>query len=263
MEIGQRLKQARLEAGLSQRQLCGDVITRNMLSQIENGAARPSMDTLRYLAGVLGKPMSYFLEEETVSANQKLMLRARAAFQKKQWAAVLELLQSYNGADPVFDAEQHLLAALTRLELAEAAIHEGKAAYAQVLLEQAAEEGAQTPYYTAEARCLGLMYRARPDWAEELCKLLPPDPNRTLLLAAANPDRAELILESEPQDSPMWHQLRGDVYFSQGRYSKARDHYEKAPLSRQLLQKLEQCCRQQEDYKAAYEYACKLREEFS
>ena len=38
MTIGQRLKQARLEAGLSQRQLCGDTITRNMLSLIENGA---------------------------------------------------------------------------------------------------------------------------------------------------------------------------------------------------------------------------------
>lgn len=263
MEIGQRLKQARIEAGLSQRQLCGDVITRNMLSQIENGAARPSMDTLRYLAGVLGKPISYFLEEETASSNQRLMEKARNAFTQRQWPAVLELLQEYTAPDPVFDAEQHLLAALTRLELAQLALDEGKAGYAQVLLEQAAEEGAQTPYYNEEARRLCLLYRARPDRAEELCKLLPPDPNRTLLLAAANPDRAELILEAEPQDSPMWHQLRGDVYLSQGRYSKARDHYEKAPLSRQLLQKLEQCCRQQEDYKAAYEYACKLREEFS
>ena len=44
MELGEKLRQARMEAGLSQRQLCGDVITRNMLSQIENGAARPSME---------------------------------------------------------------------------------------------------------------------------------------------------------------------------------------------------------------------------
>ena len=50
MELGQLLKQARLEAGLTQRQLCGGKITRNMLSQIENGSAKPSMDTLRYLA---------------------------------------------------------------------------------------------------------------------------------------------------------------------------------------------------------------------
>ena len=51
MELGQKLRLARQEAGLSQRQLCGEVITRNMLSQIENGSAKPSMETLRYLAG--------------------------------------------------------------------------------------------------------------------------------------------------------------------------------------------------------------------
>ena len=38
MELGEKLRQARLEAGLTQRQLCGDQITRNMLSLIENGA---------------------------------------------------------------------------------------------------------------------------------------------------------------------------------------------------------------------------------
>ena len=51
MELGEKLLRARQEAGLSQRQLCGDVITRNMLSRIEHGTARPSMDTLQYLVG--------------------------------------------------------------------------------------------------------------------------------------------------------------------------------------------------------------------
>ena len=37
MELGEKLRLARLEAGLSQRALCGDEITRNMLSRIENG----------------------------------------------------------------------------------------------------------------------------------------------------------------------------------------------------------------------------------
>ena len=74
MELGQKIRQARLEAGLSQRQLCGDEITRNMLSQIENGSASPSMSTLRFLAERLGKSVSYFLEEQAVtSANQQLM----------------------------------------------------------------------------------------------------------------------------------------------------------------------------------------------
>ena len=53
MDLGEKLKKVRLDAGLSQRQVCGERITRNMLSQIENGSARPSMDTLRYLACLL------------------------------------------------------------------------------------------------------------------------------------------------------------------------------------------------------------------
>ena len=107
MELGQRLKAARLELGLSQRQLCGDVITRNMLSQIENGAARPSMDTLRYLAGELGKPLSFFLEEDAVtSPNQAVMARAR---QERDSKKVLEILKEYRSPDEVFDREKELL----------------------------------------------------------------------------------------------------------------------------------------------------------
>ena len=61
MTIGARIKHARLMAGFSQRQLCGEVVTRNMLSLIESGKARPSMETLRSFAKQLGKTMSYFL----------------------------------------------------------------------------------------------------------------------------------------------------------------------------------------------------------
>ena len=98
MELGKRLKEVRLALGLSQRELCGDEITRNMLSQIENGAARPSMDTLKYLAGKLGKPVSYFLEEETVtSPNQDVMRRAREACRLGDWRLTLAMLEDYKG----------------------------------------------------------------------------------------------------------------------------------------------------------------------
>ena len=60
MGLGEKLRLARQEAGLSQRALCGGEITRNMLSQIEHGTARPSMKTLQYLATRLGKPVSTF-----------------------------------------------------------------------------------------------------------------------------------------------------------------------------------------------------------
>ena len=96
MELGQKLKQARMEANLSQRQLCGDTITRNMLSQIENGSAKPSMDTLRFLAAKLGKPVSYFLEELSASPNQNVMNTARDAFDAGVFSQVLAALSDYD-----------------------------------------------------------------------------------------------------------------------------------------------------------------------
>ena len=74
MELGEKLRQARMEAGLSQRQLCGGEITRNMLSLIENGSARPSMDTLKYLSHRLGKPVSFFLDDATVCGVRRLRI---------------------------------------------------------------------------------------------------------------------------------------------------------------------------------------------
>ena len=79
MELGEKILQARKSAGLSQRQLCGDVITRNMLSQIEHGTAKPSMDTLKYLASQLGKPISYFLEEDLDTAPLEALSKLRQA----------------------------------------------------------------------------------------------------------------------------------------------------------------------------------------
>ena len=123
MDLGQRLKQARLEAGLSQRQLCGEIITRNMLSRIENGSVRPSMTTLRFLAGKLGKPVSYFLDEETVtSPNLECMAVARACFGAGDYSGALAQLLSFEGPDETFAWEMELLAAKCYLALAARAV---------------------------------------------------------------------------------------------------------------------------------------------
>ena len=124
MELGEKIRQARLEAGLSQRALCGDVITRNMLSQIENGSAKPSMATLQHLAKGLGKPVGFFLEEQSIlSPNPQIMLDARQAYAKKDHSKVLTLLEGYQSPDPLFDEEKHYLWALAALALAEEWLH--------------------------------------------------------------------------------------------------------------------------------------------
>ena len=54
MKLGEKIKAARLNAGMTQAELAGDFITRNMLSQIENGLAMPSLQTALYIADKLG-----------------------------------------------------------------------------------------------------------------------------------------------------------------------------------------------------------------
>ena len=263
MELAQKLKQARLDAGLSQKALCGDRITRNMLSQIENGSARPSMDTLRYLAGQLGKPLSYFLEDDAVtSPNQELMEQARTA----NASDALHLLGQYKAPDPIFDAERWLLEALTCLMLAEDALAQNKPGYARNLLERAAVAGSRTPYYTQdnERRRLLLLHAAGvTGLAQELPELTPE-----LLLRAEDAlnrqdfDRCAAFLAAVENESPVFHFLSAKLFFARQDYAAARPHFEAAwELDPKVCcSRLEDCCREAGDFAGAYFYACKLRE---
>jgi transcriptional regulator with XRE-family HTH domain len=264
MELGQKLRQARQAAGLSQRQLCGEEITRNMLSQIENGSAKPSMDTLRYLSQRLGRPVSYFLEEQAVSSpHQAVMERARAAFGQKEYGHVLEHLSQYQAPDPVFDWEQQLLQALCRIALAQQAIEEGKFPYAEALLEQAGQ--AETPYFTPALERQRLILLGE---CTGRSVHVPPDDRALLLqartaLAQKNAQRAIQYLDAvEDQKTPEWNLLRGRILMVLGNFEDARPCLTVAEerFAKDAVPLLEQCCRELEDYKGAYFYACKLRD---
>ena len=263
MSLGQRIKEARLELGLSQRQLCGDTITRNMLSLIENGSAKPSMDTLRILATRLQKPIGYFLEEEIqVSANQNLILKARAAAPEE----VLRLLKEYRSPDPLFDPEYYLLTALSCMALAEQAIEENRLRLAKSYLEQAAAAGSNTPYYSSslETRRLLLCHKAGIAAAAELAKQLPDNTEELLLRARAaleehNAVRCAALLDAVDTRTAQWYFLRGEASLRLGQYAKASEYYQKAGDSKIVYARLEQCYKELEDYKKAYEYACKQR----
>src|SRR6267142_8201 len=61
--IGQRLREARLAAGLTQQQLAGERYTKAYISALENGIAKPSMAALNYLAPRLGHTASEILSD--------------------------------------------------------------------------------------------------------------------------------------------------------------------------------------------------------
>ena len=59
--IGQRIREARHRAGLTQQQLAGDRYTKAYVSALENGLIKPSMAALRFLAVRLGTTASDLL----------------------------------------------------------------------------------------------------------------------------------------------------------------------------------------------------------
>lgn len=264
MELGEKLRQARLEAGLTQRQLCGDQITRNMLSLIENGSAKPSMETLRYLASRLGKSVSFFLDETAVvSVNQETMESARRLYDAGDYAAAALVLEGYRELDGVYDREKQLLWALTHLNLAEQAIREGRLPYAAALLEKAACETAYCQEELERRRLLLLGQLPGQTVSGQL-----PSLDEELLLraqeaqAAGDPARAARLLDAaQDQTAPRWCLLRGEACLALQDYREAARCFRAAEEAypSQAIQRLEQCYRELGDYKQAYEYACKQR----
>ena len=260
MELSARIKAARLEAGLSQRQLCGDVITRNMLSLIESGRARPSMDTLQHFSRVLGKPLSWFLEENAVtSPNQAIMAQCEEAYAAGEYSKVLPLLETYHGPDMVFDGTRYLLETLTCQALATQALKDGKKAYALHLLEQADAAAAKTPYRPDPAQRTLLRWQADPTSA--LTGRLPLTHalmfHADAALQKQEYTRAAHLLDAAVSTPPQWHLLRGMAALQLGAYAEAVKHLRAAEsvYPEQAVPLLEQAYLQLGDYRHAYEYA--------
>jgi len=109
-QLGQRLREARAAAGLSQAQLGAPYYTRAHVSAIELGKIRPAMKSLEHMATKLGKPASYFMEdrqlEEERGERAVAMARANQLTAEGKAAEAIEILT------PLLEREQ------TRLERA-------------------------------------------------------------------------------------------------------------------------------------------------
>jgi transcriptional regulator with XRE-family HTH domain len=80
-ELGKKIKEARIAKKMTQSQVVGNFITRNMLSQIESGIATPSIKTLGYLSHVLQIPFSQLMPDQqddalAVLETAKVFLKA-------------------------------------------------------------------------------------------------------------------------------------------------------------------------------------------
>ncbi|MEK5231676.1 helix-turn-helix transcriptional regulator [Lysinibacillus sp. FSL K6-0232] len=78
--LGTRIRKLRKEQKLTLEALAGDRLTKGMLSQIENDKAKPSMESLDYIAERLGVKASELLEEVTPSSIRPLLEQVEILF---------------------------------------------------------------------------------------------------------------------------------------------------------------------------------------
>src|SRR5690242_20215982 len=102
-ELGRRIRNARVAAGMTQGQLAGDDVTAAYVSRIEDGQRRPEFGLLRRMTERMGTTISELLEEP--SSPQRLQhmlaldhaeLNLRAGNSQEALRAALHLTDELN-----------------------------------------------------------------------------------------------------------------------------------------------------------------------
>ena len=281
MTLGQKLKQTRLARGMTQAQVVGDRITRNMLSQIENDLASPSVGTLEYLASVLNVRLTWLLESEQEEAEAGRTQQLRALLKSGEYAACLELAPEHAPDD-----EQALLLALAAAQCALHALEAERFAAAQQLARQALSWNEASLYGHAQVRLEMLRVLARcaeqtggdaeaafAAYRAAYTELQPAVPYHLCMA------RYQLIQEHLPAaEHEIWsiadlpEASRAEYLILRGRLACKKEQYETAAeylrqadalgplpklLERELCQTMELASRELQDYKTAYEYAAR------
>ena len=102
MTLGEKIKKARLEKGLTQSEVSEDKITRNMLSAIESNKSIPSIDTLLHISDRLELPIAYFLSDDfdiSVYRKKQFIEQIKLAFSNKSYLTCVSLIEEIDCCD--------------------------------------------------------------------------------------------------------------------------------------------------------------------
>ena len=282
MTLGQKLRQARQARGLTQAQVVGDRITRNMLSQLENDLASPSVATLEYLASVLDVKLSWLLADEQEQARMERRQQLHARLRAGDYAGCLALAPD----DGSVDDEQALAFALAACGCAESALGDEQFAQAASYAAQGLGFWEKSVYAGGQLRVQLLAVQARCAQAQNVdaeaavaayqsayCAMQLEAQHHMLLahyhLTREHVQAAEheiwSIAELPEGAKAEYLILRGCLAARKEQYQTAMEYLRQAEamgplpklLERELCRAMELSSRELQDYKSAYEYAAR------
>lgn len=157
--VGTRIKAIRKNKKITQSELAGESITRNMLSRIENGLALPSLQTLVYIADRLSVPVSVLLDDTFLSdyTIAEAVRKAHGYMKEGLFDKALEVIQSKG--IPESD-ETTLITIECNLALAAEKARQGNFFEAYRNFAQAEEKEGCTVYSTAGSTYISSLYRS-------------------------------------------------------------------------------------------------------
>lgn len=281
MNIGKRIRQLRLSKLMTQADLAGDQITRNMLCNIERGTALPSLPTAMYLAGRLGVPVGLLLAEEGGEFPYRKMIEMpniRRAFAAGDFTGCLSLLHSSFPTER--DDELSLLCAEAEFGAARNAFEEGRFRRAAAAFDRGVTAAGQTVYDTDSLRARTAVYfrylsgvsptlssdilpenevAGARAFGDEFCEYF------MALDALENGRDGEVAAYLTRQEKSLYAaRIRALILMKKEEYQEAEEALE-ALLARpelsvgallyEIFGDLDLCCRKNDDYKRAYEFA--------
>ena len=284
MTIGEKIKKLRTDKLMSQTELAGSEITRNMLSQIEHGSATPSLSTVHYIAARLNVSPGFLLadeEDERLYLKHSEISGIKKAYSAKNFALCYDMCKNCQWCDD----ELMLILAKCSLSVGVEAFSKGELHLAVELLDEALDCCGETVYDT---EVISREARAYFEYMELISPTLASnvfDGSENEQIILLNNDfsvYSELICEAERSGwqevsylNERRSQLSADgshslhvearLLMDGGEYAEALDllhrllyseNYElPEPMLYFIFCDLEICCKETDDFKGAYEHS--------
>ena len=283
MTIGEKIKKLRTDKLMSQNELAGSEITRNMLSQIEHGSAMPSLSTIKYIASRLNVSPGFLLaddEDERLYLKGAVIDNIKKAYVSKHFALCYDMCKNLEWSDE----EITLILAESSLRVGIDEFRGGNLRLASQYLDEAVSLCEQSIYNTDIIAAEAASYFSYIELVSPSITSSSFDElqDNTVLLKNEFSVYSEIMCEAEQggwdeishlyervsllnEESSYLLHVRARSAMNNGDYAGAHEmlrellYTEKydipQPMLYFVLGDIELCCKEIDDFKGAYEYS--------